>query len=220
MKLWLKVVLIVASVVAVLALLLFGAIYQIMKPTQGERIPDYGANAQALLVVDIQEDYTGAAAVRPYKDRETLVSSANVLISEAEKRKIPVVYVENVIDHPVFKPMMKGLNAPDAPGTKTDARILKAVDSITLTKNRSDAFGNPGLDKFLCSKKINELFVCGLDGAYCVKSTAIGGLNRGYRVTVIPEAVASESGYTREELLSLWKQSGIEVLSLKDFCAQ
>lgn len=220
MKLWLKVVLIIAALVAGLALLLFGMIYQLMKPTEGGKIPEYGTRAKALLVVDVQEDYTGTAALRPYKDRETLVASTNVLIAEAEKRKIPVVYIENIIDNPVFKSMMKGVNAPGAPGTKTDARILKALDSITLTKNRSDAFSNPMLDEFLRSKKVNELILCGLDGAYCVKSTSIGGLNRGYKVTLIPEAVASESGYPREELLSMWKKAGIEVMSLKDFCAQ
>ena len=220
MKLWLKVLFIIAGIIAGLTLILFAMIHQMIKPTTGEKIPDYGMKAQALLVIDVQEDYTGANAVRPFKDRETLVASTNILVSEAEKRKMPVVYVENIIDHPFFKPLMNGLNAEGAPGTKTDARIVRIPDSVTLSKNRSDSFSNPKLDEFLRSKKINELILCGLDGAYCVKSTALGGVNRGYKVTIIPEAVASESGYTKQELMDIWKKAGVEVIPLKDYCTR
>ena len=58
---------------------------------------------------------------------------------------------------------------------------------------------------------MDHLLVTGLDAAYCVNATIQGALNRGYKVTVYSEGVATESSKSIEKLTKLWRQAGVLV---------
>lgn len=51
---------------------------------------------KALLVIDVQEDYTGTTAKSPfpYKNSEKLINNINKLIDEAKRRNMLVVYIK------------------------------------------------------------------------------------------------------------------------------
>jgi nicotinamidase-related amidase len=211
MKRWKKILLWSIGTPVVLLAAVFALLYANARPTTGPRIETYAAPRTALIVIDIQEDYTGPQARKRYRDGDRIVAASNALLEQARLKGMPVVFIENVIDNPLIALFTRGINAPGAPGTATDRRLLRVPGARTFTKNRADAFSNPELDAFLRQNRVNRVLITGLDAAYCVNATTRGALNRGYQVTLFPEGIATESGTSVEKLTHEWREAGAEV---------
>lgn len=179
--------------------------------TQGARIEAYASPRTALLVIDIQEDYTGPQAKQPYRDGDRIVKATNALLAEAEAKGTLVVFVENVIDNSLIKMISGGLNAPGSPGLEMDRRLLRLPGTRTFTKLESDAFSNPDFDAYLRMNHVNQVLITGLDTAVCVNATALGALNRGYKVTMVTEGIAGKNGKPSEKWTTRWREAGAEV---------
>jgi len=65
------------------------------------------------------------------------------------------------------------------------------VNGNVFEKRRTDAFASRALEAWLVEREVDELLLAGVDAAYCVAMTARGGLNRGYRVRLVADAVRS-----------------------------
>ncbi len=213
MKRWKKILLWTVGTLFLTVLALFVLIFLSMRPTTGPRIGPYSAPHTALLVIDIQEDYTGPQARKRYRDGDRIVAASNALLARARERGLVIVYIENVFDNPIMSALSGGMNAPGAPGTEMDRRLVKVQGARTFTKNRSDAFSNVELDAYLKASQVDHVLITGLDGAYCVSATAHGALNRGYKVTLFPEGIATESSKSIEKLIQGWREAGFEVKS-------
>ncbi len=211
MRHWKKILLGTIGVFVLTVVVLFAVIYQSMRPTTGTRIGMYQNPRTALFVIDIQEDFTGPQARKKYRDGDRIVAASNALIAQAQAKGIPVIFIQNVITNPVVALLTGGVNAPGSPGTEMDRRLTRIPAARTFVKNRSDAFSNPGLDAYLRENQVDRLLITGLDAAYCVNATTMGALNRGYKVTLFPEAIATESGNSLEKLSRNWREAGAEI---------
>ena len=211
MKRWKKILLGAASVIFLMAITLVAMVFYSMRPTTGDRIGPYQAPRTALLVIDIQEDYTGPQAKKPYRDGDRIVAISNSLIAQAQTKGILVVFIKNVISNPIISMFAGGINAPDAPGSEMDRRLIRMPTARTFTKTRSDALSNPELDAYLRVNQVDRLLITGLDGAYCVNATTRGALNRGYKVTLFLDGIATESGNSLEKLAQEWRKAGAQV---------
>ncbi len=194
-----------------LVCMLFALVFWSMRPTKGPRIEKYPAPRTALLIIDIQEDYTGPHAKKRYRDGDRIVRVSNALLAQAQAKGTVVVYIKNVVDNPIISAFTGGINAPGSPGTDMDLRLVKIPGAVTFTKNRSDAFSTRELDAYLREKHVDQLLLTGLDGAYCVNATARGALNRGYRVTLFQDGIATESVKSIETLAQGWREAGAQV---------
>jgi nicotinamidase-related amidase len=183
-------------------------------PTKGPQIAAYPEPKTALLVIDIQEDFTGPEAKKPFHDAERLVRNANALIGQAREHGALVVFIENVIDNPVLKLVFGGVNTAGTPGVQMDRRLVRLPSAPTFTKNRGDAFINPALDAYLSEHQVGRLLIVGLDAAYCVTATTRGARNRGYETVVLTDAVATESGKSLETLTKAWQEAGAKVMPM------
>ena len=190
----------VVAVLGALVVSFAGVLWWAMSPTQGARIGPYAAPRTALLVVDIQEDFTGPHARKPFRDGDRLVDAANRLIGGADALGMETIYIRNEIANPLLRAMAGGMNAPGASGTEIDERVKQVAGAPTFTKGRSDAFSNPELTAYLRARQVDRLWIVGLDAAHCVKATMQGALNRGYKVTIVTDAIATESGQSLETL--------------------
>lgn len=186
------------------------------QPTTGPRIATPAQPRSALLIVDIQEDFTGPNAIKPYRDGERLVQAANRLLQHAQDKNLLVAYVINVVDHPIMKVLAGGMNAPGAKGTEMDRRIARLPSAKTFEKHRSDSFSVPELDAHLREQQVDHLYVVGLDAKYCINATIRGALNRGYKVTALLDAVATESGTSVAELAQGWREAGASTLTMDE----
>jgi nicotinamidase-related amidase len=83
----------------------------------------------ALLVVDIQEDYTGITAKSPfpYKDSERLIETVNKVLEESAEKNLIIVYIRQEFDGCWGKMISKlighGTAIKGNPGTEFDKRI-------------------------------------------------------------------------------------------------
>ncbi|SHJ11550.1 Nicotinamidase-related amidase [Clostridium cavendishii DSM 21758] len=177
---------------------------------------------KALLVIDIQEDYTGLEAKPPfpYKDSERLIKIVNNMIDEASKKDIVVVYISQEFDGFVGKTISKlfghGTAIKGNSGAEFDKRI-NIISNHCFTKNMPDAFTNHKLEMFLDEHQINELYLVGLDAAACVYFTAKGALKRGYNVSIIKDGIVLLEEKKWDSVLKKFEDNGITLINSQEF---
>ena len=212
---------------------LAGGMIGIGLPTQGKKIEHYATPQKALLVIDIQEDYTGTTArpPYPYKNSAQLIATVNTLTEEAFRQKIVIVYIRQEFDDlrgtlisgmisTMFSGKVSGGTAIKGnPGTEIDKRIAILSDYV-FPKPRGDAFSNPEIEALLIEHQVNELYLVGLDAEYCVHVTAKGALNRGYTVNIITDGIALRAEEKWEKLLQQYREEGIALLTSQQFLEQ
>ena len=210
------------GVAILIALIVFLSIYIYMfasnakKVSTGAVIEQYENPNFALIVVDVQEATTGEYSVNPFyqENSEELINKINQLIEKFEAKEAPVIYVQNQIEDPLIN-FFNSSFAKGNESVKLDKR-LKIVSDFIVPKDRQDAFSNPELDEILIKHKVNKLYVVGLDAAYCINSTVKAANNRKYKITVIEEAVLSETDKQKGEFITQYKNSGYEVTSFRN----
>ncbi len=205
------------SLAVVAAVMVIGAMAiakKIYTPTQGQKISKYANPRKALLVIDVQEDYTGPGR-QPvlFKGAETQIATINMLIGNAPKSGMEVIYIRQIFDNNFITRHFVGRTIEGQPGTELDSRIWM-INQNDFTKRISDAFSNPLLDEFLIRNQIDELYLTGLDAAYCVYYTALGALNRGYKVTVVKDAIMTRKDMS--DVLKRYEKKGILLTSSEE----
>lgn len=202
--------------------LLIGGVFLTAQPTRGNKIEHYESPQQALLVIDIQEDYTGTTAQSPfpYEDSKQLIATVNTIIEAASRKKIMIVYIRQEFDGVwgrLFSKVFAGGTAIKGnPGTELDKRLAILSNHI-LPKPKGDAFSNPKLDELLIEHRVDEVYLVGLDAEFCVHATAQGALNRGYTVTIITDGIALQAKKKWTTLLEQYQQEGIRLMLNQEF---
>jgi nicotinamidase/pyrazinamidase len=184
---------------------------QLYTPTHGKQIGRYANPGKALLVIDVQEDYTGPGK-QPvlFRGVEDRIAAINKLIENSSKSAMEVVYIRQIFPDNFITRRLVGRTIEGQPGTELDPRI-KITSRNDFTKKISDAFSNPRLEEFLIRNQIDELYLTGLDAAYCIYYTALGARNRGYKVFVVRDAVMTRKNM--DEVLKLYRKEGIALTS-------
>lgn len=189
--------------------------------TEGKKIQKYANPKKALLVIDVQEDFTGKTAKppMPYKGSKEKILKINTVIKKFADKKYDVIYIKQQYDSLYGKTVSKlflGATAIQGnPGAEIDDRVL-IVSSNMFTKSISDAFSNKKFEKFLIDHSIDELYLVGLDAQYCVHLTAKGALNRSYKVNIIQDAVLLQAEDKWNDLLKLYRDEGIVLVDSED----
>lgn len=210
-----KIIISLVAIMVVLAVIVVAVVKKMYTPTQGAKIAAYPRPQKALLVIDVQEDYTGLKGKQPvpYPNVEPQIAVINGLISKASKAGVRVVYIRQIFDDNFISQLLGGRTIEGKPGAELDGRV-NLVNRNDFTKKFSDAFSNPQLDAFLTGDQVVELYLVGLDAAYCVYNTARGALNRGYKVTVVKDAIMTRKDLS--EVLKRYEKEGITYISSKD----
>jgi nicotinamidase-related amidase len=178
-------------------------------PTLGERIDLSMRPNLALLVIDMQEDFTAVGGRGGWDERymKTHLGAIDIMASKALKAEIPVIAIRHVHRMPLIRltvrlfgegrglPGSKGLGLSPELGLTPDFEVVKAL---------SDGFSSPELEGYLQANGVGTLLLTGLDGCHGVLATAHGALNRGYRVEIVENAVLSrDEGAWRRHLAAL-----------------
>lgn len=177
--------------------------------TKGGKIAAYPDPRKALLVLDIQEGYSGTAARQPVTipPATGMIGTVNRLIDYAAASDMEVAYIRQVFGNNLIVRMHGGRRR----GRVIIDRRVKVINNNDFEKNRTDAFSSRQFERFLVDRHVDELYLVGVDAAYCVYYTALGGLNRGYRVTVVSDAVLSRNDMT--DVLERYRRKGIGVIT-------
>ncbi len=214
-----KIIIGLGIVILAVAALLAGSFLYMTIPTKGEKIGTYEKPNRALLVIDIQDDFSGPnSKMYTQSDAEAAIARANEVIARAEKSQWPIIYIRHEFSGCmacIAKAFMGGRGTHTSPGIVMDKRV--AVKSKNeFIKHRGDSFSNPDLDVFLTKNSVNELILVGLDAQQCIYNTAKGALNRGYRVNIVTDAILLSEKEKWNELMEKYKRDGINILAGKD----
>jgi nicotinamidase/pyrazinamidase len=156
------------------------------------------SNKQALIVVDVQNDFCpGGTLAVPHGDE--VVAPLNELIDEFLERGDPV-YKSRDWHPPTTKhfqayggtwPVHCVQNTEGAefhPAMRDDPRI-KVISKGLGDTDCYSAFDETDLGSELNKEGVEELVVGGLATDYCVKNTVLDALKRGYKVKAVEDAM-------------------------------
>ncbi|MBI5847266.1 MAG: cysteine hydrolase [Nitrospirae bacterium] len=201
-----------AAIVAIAVVAGLMMLRSMFMATRGRKIAAYPEPRKALVVLDIQEGYTGTAARQPVTRPPTggMLFIVNSLIDKAAESGMEVAYIRQVFSNNLFVRLHGGRRQ----GRVIIDRRIKVINENDFEKNRTDAFSSRQFEQFLIDRHVNELFLVGVDAAYCVFYTALGALNRGYKVTVVTDAVLSRK--KMEAVLERYRRKGIAVMTSEE----
>lgn len=195
------------------------AVWTTVRPTSGARI-EASRRGKALILIDLQEDYTGPNAKQSYQEPERLIAAANRLIEAAHAGGWPVYLARVAMPDDWFHTMLTGGTVvAGTKGADFDARLARA-DTVEIVKTKPDSFTNPLLDAQLDAKQVGELFIAGIDAGFCVKKTILGALGRGYRVNVVTDGVATRHDTPMAEHIKEYETAGAFMTSLESAKAE
>ena len=153
--------------------------------------------AQALVIVDFQNDFNpgGALAV---EHGDEIADRINALAGSGEYDLVVATRDWHPADHGSFTE--QGGTWPvhcvaGTPGAELHGALDAGRVDIIVDKGQDPAlpgysgFEQTPLEELLRDHGIDEVTVVGLATDYCVKNTALDALNRGFKVTVDPDAV-------------------------------
>jgi nicotinamidase-related amidase len=187
-----------------------------------EQRPAAKGGAKAILLLDLQVSFLspdGRMAVA--QDQvEPMIKAANAIIGAARKQVVPVIYVKDEFSPFQFAGNMSRDYAAMRfePGSALDPR-LDGNAGIYLTKDGRDAFSNPYLDSHLKAINAGHLVIAGVHAERSVLATTKTALAQGYKVTVIGDAVATDSDEARAAALKQLKDAGAQIQTSDEFIA-
>lgn len=158
-------------------------------PTPGDRIdPGKRPNA-ALVVIDVQEDFTRSTGANAFEPgyRDTAIADINRAVEAARAAGTQVAFVKHVFRDRlailIMKLVAKGAGTPGREGLRIDP-ALDTADAPVFEKSIGDTFSSPAFENWLAANKVGRLTLVGLDSCHCVQLTAKGALARGYNVEI------------------------------------
>jgi nicotinamidase-related amidase len=186
-------------------------------PTRGRRIKDYPNPTKALLVMDIQEsgdnNHRAKVPLPVATPFGKMILAVNSLIECFDRSGLEIAYVRQVFTSSIITRLHGGRILAGRMEPRI-CRWVKVVNNNDFAKNRTDAFSNRKLEQFLIDHQVDEIFLVGLDAAFCVHYTALGALQRGYKVTVVTDAVMT--GKDMGRVLRRYHQKGITVMNSRE----
>lgn len=128
----------------------------------------------ALLVIDVQRAlFTRPTPVyEPYK----LIETINALVARAQLYGVQVVYFQHV--NQSF--LKKGTS-----GWDFHPDLSHSASDLTIQKTQGNALVESEFQSILEARGIKNLIITGLVTQGCVRATALGGLELGYRVVLV-----------------------------------
>lgn len=158
-------------------------------PTKGAVIDRTARPETALVVIDVQEDFTRNTGKHAFDSdkRDAALASISREIESSRSAGHQIAFIRNIFrDWPVvlaMKLVAGGIGTPGREGLKLD-RTLDVRDAAHFEKSIGDTFSNPEFETWLADKRIGRLILVGLDTCQCVQLTARGALARGYEVEI------------------------------------
>ncbi|RHW39118.1 cysteine hydrolase [Neobacillus notoginsengisoli] len=182
--------------------------------TKGDSIAKYDSPKSALLILDIQNDTLG---ISEYGNTEPLIANINTAIEYANDANMEIIYTKQEFKgNPLDSLISGGMYQADSVGADLYNELSIQSDNI-FSKLRTDAFSEEHFESYLIKNKINTLYIVGADASACVYKTALGGINRGYRVIVLEDSIFSVKRDLLNTMLEKYQTKGIEITTIKNF---
>ncbi len=170
----------------------------------------------ALLIIDVQNATYGDAgggrqAFFHAQAGSTAIPNIAQLQAACRRQRIEVMFtvIENLtldgrdrgLDYKI-----SGFNVPKGSwGAKVVEAVAPAGDEIVLSKTSSGLFNSTNFDYLLRNMSIDSVLVTGFLTDQCVDITVRDGADRGYYMTCVADACATESQARHDNALAAFK---------------
>lgn len=144
---------------------------------------------QALLLIDLQNDYFPGGLFPLWNTDETL-KSVKSAVSLAQSHDVEVIHIQHIADPaagiaPFFN---KGTE-----GAEIHPEILEAAPDAVVEKAYADGFHETELERVLSGCGVEELLVCGMMTQNCVTHTVISKAAEKYEVSILSDCCTTVS---------------------------
>jgi nicotinamidase-related amidase len=130
----------------------------------------------AVLVIDMQESVVDGCL-----DVDGVITRINGLLARAREAGAPVVFIQN--QDPTDPTMTAG-----SPGWELAAALDRSEGDIVVAKTYRDSFADTELAAILDKTETERLVVTGAHSDFCVQTTAMAAVLRGFDVTLVSDA--------------------------------
>lgn len=145
---------------------------------------------QALIVIDLQNDYFPDGKFPLWNTEETLTKT-EAAIALAKARQVPAILVQHVAD--ASKGIAPFFNA-GTEGVELHPRLRSAApDAPVVVKHFADSFHQTTLDTELSRLGVEEILLCGMMTQNCVTHTALSKAAEKYSVKVLTDCCTTVS---------------------------
>ncbi len=145
-------------------------------------------SSTALLVIDVQEE-----ALAGCPDGAAVVERINELSQRAAAAGVPVIFIQHEDDDELVK---------GSPGWELAASLVRPEGSLLVPKSYRDGFEATELEEVLARLGVRRLIVTGVHSDFCVQTTALSALVRGYDLVFVSDAHAARPEQGDPEELS------------------
>jgi acyl-CoA reductase-like NAD-dependent aldehyde dehydrogenase/nicotinamidase-related amidase len=178
----------------------------------------------ALLLVDLQGDYLAATGLLP--PAAILISGAAALLDDCRKRKIPVIHIWTTVQRrndqrlPHWKKSNCWQCVAGTAGHKTPAPLQPLKNETVIHKSGFNGFAGGELDAAL--KKINRdtIVIAGLHLHTCVRTVAAESFERGLKIFIAEDAVASNDPVYAAATRRWLAERGVEFISTNEILSR
>ncbi|MEK4198751.1 isochorismatase family protein [Cytobacillus sp. FSL K6-0265] len=134
---------------------------------------------QVLLVIDAQEALIeGENGQTPVYQKEQLITTINLLIVQAEKNDIDVIFVRD---------LDVGGGCGDGFQVHHLIRVPEKSSKIMFNKRATNAFYETGLLNYLKERNVQHLVIAGCQTEYCIDTAVRYATVNGFDVTLIED---------------------------------
>jgi len=141
----------------------------------------------ALLLVDIQQDYFPGGRMEVVGALEAS-RAAKRLLGCFRQENLPIVHIQHIsmrAGATFFLPNTEGINFHE--------NVRPVPDETIIKKYFPNSFRDTDLQKYLESKAINELVICGMMSHMCIDATVRAAFDEGYSCVVAHDACAARN---------------------------
>jgi nicotinamidase-related amidase len=132
----------------------------------------------ALVVVDMQQGFYDTSW-GPTTNFPECENNVDRLLAAWSARSMPIVVVRHDSQNPNSPLFVQG------PGNALHESVQSVAPDLVVTKTVNSSFyGSPDLGRWLRSRQISQIVVCGIQTNLCVETTARMGGNLGFDVIV------------------------------------
>ncbi|MDD3183184.1 MAG: cysteine hydrolase [Alphaproteobacteria bacterium] len=161
----------------------------------------------------------------PRYKNQNLLNRVPKCVVIARRSHMPVIYIQTIYsadksDWPSAwrdEPSWCSRFLQGAVSAKLAARLDVRDDDIVITKKRYSSFYNTTLDDILQNMNIDHLVLTGFAADVCVRQTGMDAYNRGYKLTLIEDAIEPQKEAKRAALSYLEWLTDATILSLSEF---
>jgi len=170
----------------------------------------------ALLVLDVQNDFTNDNARMPVAKKQVMpmITCINNVIEKAMKENIHIIYIGNEFEKNQYVSnwFRKNASLKGSEGAKLNEQ-LKIVGNLYFSKKQGNAFSNSSLVRYITDNHIKDVYVVGLFAEGCVLATVKGALQNDLTVTLIEEGIAGANDKKKNNALRKIERLGATIVS-------